>query len=217
MNAKCLQERYMRTNTLSVLLVLFITPHAPALRAPSTANAARLIKQLGSDSYEEREAATRALEAMGERALAALRVANQNSGDAEVKLRANRLIKAIERPTLVREEKELHGTWRVVGVERLGRPVPYDERSQYTFGKDGKLGRRNSTATFQDGTYRLSCVGVLEVVFSNQSHGYRMILYRLKGDTLRLCFDNDGGKRPPRFETREGTKLTVLTLQRQQP
>src|SRR5262245_37467284 len=54
-----------------------------------------LIKQLGDGDFARREAATRALDALGEPALAALRAAAAGSDDAEIRRRAQRLIAAI--------------------------------------------------------------------------------------------------------------------------
>ena len=56
----------------------------------------RLIKQLGSDKFEEREAASKALEAIGEPARDALRKAESGSDDPEVRRRAERAINALD-------------------------------------------------------------------------------------------------------------------------
>jgi hypothetical protein len=43
-------------------------------------------------------------------------------------------------------------------------------------------------------------------------------IYRLEGDALLLCYSDDRfQKRPVKFETREGTKLVLVTLKRQRP
>lgn len=55
----------------------------------------RLVKLLGDESYPQREAATRGLAALGEKALAGLRSA-MNSPDPEIKARATRLRAKIE-------------------------------------------------------------------------------------------------------------------------
>src|SRR5262249_51371061 len=87
-----------------------VTPKQPALRlvllagaglvlaAAPPADVDRLIRQLGSDRYARREAATQALDRIGEAALPALRKA-ANSPDAEVRRRARRLAAAIVRRT----------------------------------------------------------------------------------------------------------------------
>src|SRR5262245_46667663 len=56
----------------------------------------KLIEQLGSDAFEDREKATKALDEIGAPALEALRKAAQ-SKDAEVKKRATELAGRIER------------------------------------------------------------------------------------------------------------------------
>jgi hypothetical protein len=55
----------------------------------------RLVRQLGSDQFAEREAATEALDRLGGAALPALRAAS-TAGDAEVRRRSERLIQDIE-------------------------------------------------------------------------------------------------------------------------
>ncbi len=57
----------------------------------------RLIEQLGSKKFNEREAAARALEKMGEKALPALRKAAMEHADSEVRRRAASLVVALER------------------------------------------------------------------------------------------------------------------------
>ena len=58
----------MRPFLLTVFTSL-LALRAAALPPPTTIEAERLVKQLGSDNFADREAATKALEAMGERAL----------------------------------------------------------------------------------------------------------------------------------------------------
>jgi WD40 repeat protein len=56
----------------------------------------RLIKQLGNDAFEEREAASKALAAMGEAARPALLKAATGSDDAEIRRRAEQLVEALD-------------------------------------------------------------------------------------------------------------------------
>ena len=64
-------------------------------KEPDAAAIAKLVKQLGSPDFTEREAATKALEAIGFPALDALRKAAKDN-DAEVAQRATRLVEIIE-------------------------------------------------------------------------------------------------------------------------
>src|SRR5687767_1738786 len=54
-----------------------------------------LVKQLGDDSFDQREAAAKALQALGEKALPALVAAAAASEDLEVRRRARRLVRVL--------------------------------------------------------------------------------------------------------------------------
>jgi hypothetical protein len=77
-----------------VAAVTFALPAAPAGKA-NEGDAARLVRQLGSRKYAEREAAARQLEALGEPALPALRRA-VSEAELEVRRRAEVLVARIE-------------------------------------------------------------------------------------------------------------------------
>src|SRR5437588_6622290 len=72
------------------------TAHLGAAPPASEASVPRLIGQRGSPRYADRQAATRALAGLGPQALEALRQA-AHSPDAEVSLRASRLVRDIEK------------------------------------------------------------------------------------------------------------------------
>jgi WD40 repeat protein len=94
------------------LILLALVPSGPARSAEPTAeDIARLIKQLGSENFAEREAASKRLGALGEPALEQLRQAAQ-SADPEVRRRARELCAAIER--------RLHGELRCLVGHRGG-------------------------------------------------------------------------------------------------
>jgi RNA polymerase sigma factor (sigma-70 family) len=72
-----------------------VPPMVRGQAAPENKDIDRLIQQLGSRAFKEREAATNALKRVGKPALRALREAERESPDAEVRIRAARLIQAI--------------------------------------------------------------------------------------------------------------------------
>jgi hypothetical protein len=84
---------------LAVGLGLVALAALPAVEAeePDSQRIAKLIAQLNSGSFRQRQEATRALEAMGTPALEALHKAAQSS-DPEVRHRAEELVKKINRP-----------------------------------------------------------------------------------------------------------------------
>jgi WD40 repeat protein len=79
----------------SLLLVLALPASSEQPAKVSSAEVERLIQQLGSDSFAKREAASKALDAIGEPALEALQKAITASGDAEVRRRAKMLAQAV--------------------------------------------------------------------------------------------------------------------------
>ena len=75
-----------------VALLLLVLPFVPAVAvAPDDTEVERLIKQLGSDAFKEREAAMKRLQEIGEPALDALDKA-LSSDDAEVRRRAEYIV-----------------------------------------------------------------------------------------------------------------------------
>jgi hypothetical protein len=78
-------------------LISLVVLSAAAAEDPDSQRIAQLITQLSSDTFREREEATRALEAIGTPALEALRKAAQ-SPDPEVRHRAEQLVRKITEP-----------------------------------------------------------------------------------------------------------------------
>jgi hypothetical protein len=79
---------------VTLLLVLLLSLARSACADPA-AETNRLVRQLGSSSFAKREAATKALRALGEKALPALKQA-ATSPDAEVRRRATQLLRPLE-------------------------------------------------------------------------------------------------------------------------
>ena len=76
--------------------LVLLLPFFPVVAAPDDAEIARLIKQLGDDDFDKREAASKELKAIGEPARAALQEAAASSKDAEIRQRASRLMPALD-------------------------------------------------------------------------------------------------------------------------
>jgi hypothetical protein len=78
---------------LSTAFLLIVLANSPRVEA---AHVGHLIEQLGSPVYAQRQAATKALEAIGEPALEPLRWAYASTQDAEVQKPAGRLVDRLE-------------------------------------------------------------------------------------------------------------------------
>ena len=82
----------------STLLLNAVFSDEDHKQAPATATPAdieQLIKQLGSDDVDKREAASQALEAVGEPVMSALRKTATTDGDAEIRKRADKVVNAL--------------------------------------------------------------------------------------------------------------------------
>jgi hypothetical protein len=85
----------------------------------------RLIRKLGSENFQEREAASRDLAAIGEPARSALRSA-RDSSDLEVRRRAARLVELLVDADAAREAVALQGVWVLKMTEYLGEKAEQD-------------------------------------------------------------------------------------------
>src|SRR6266567_7115622 len=82
----------------AILVTLFVATLLSATgQAPDAKDVPRLVRQLGAEKFDERETASKSLEAIGSPALDALRQAAKGDDDAEVRLRAGRLVKIISK------------------------------------------------------------------------------------------------------------------------
>src|SRR5438105_4414554 len=116
---------------LQVVLVALLAPPEP----PSIP---QLIEQLGSQSFLEREVATKKLVALHVDALPALQEAARAPRDLEVRKRAERIADGIQANFNAEESKKLQGNWRIVTVTDAGRKFDEHPQALYTF-RDGSM------------------------------------------------------------------------------
>ena len=117
------------------------------------------------------------------------------------------------------DAKAVQGSWKPATAELAGQPMPdailksislkldngkYEvfvgeqpDRGTYTI--DSATQPRGMTITGTDGP--------------NRGKTFPAI-YELKGDTLRICYDLSGAKRPTEFKTSAGTQLYLVTYNR---
>jgi hypothetical protein len=108
------KRRARRATAWLVLVAAAASPLGPGsapAAPPQAADIDRLIRQLGSPRFAEREAATKAPDALGEPALHALEKAITSAGDPEVRRRAQSVRSAI-RGRLWAEVRRFEGRGR---------------------------------------------------------------------------------------------------------
>ncbi|MBI4587758.1 MAG: hypothetical protein HY725_02875 [Candidatus Rokubacteria bacterium] len=87
-------------------LLLVLALSLPCLAGPDPEHVAQLVRDLGADSYEAREAAEKALVELGQDALEAVQAAAKGAADPEVRERAAHIVAAITRPRWRRDTAE---------------------------------------------------------------------------------------------------------------
>ncbi len=117
------------------------------------------------------------------------------------------------------DAKAIQGNWKPATAELAGKPMPDavlqtislkldhgkyevfvgDKPDRGTYTLDAATNPRSITITGTDGP--------------NLGKTFPAI-YELTGDTLRICYDLSGAKRPTEFKSAAGTKLYLVTYQR---
>jgi uncharacterized protein (TIGR03067 family) len=131
---------------------------------------------------------------------------------------------ADEKPDPARKEAErLRDVWRLVAVERAGVKEPRPKRGEepriLTFDGD-KFALKRGDAVLQAGTRKLDPTktpkALALAVAEGEGKGTTQLgVYDLTGDTLKVCLDPQGKKRPAGFETAPESGYTLFVLQRE--
>jgi uncharacterized protein (TIGR03067 family) len=116
----------------------------------------------------------------------------------------------------------VQGSWTPAAAELAGRPMPAAVLKRITLKlANGRYDVSVGGAPDQ-GTYTLDVAAtpkgmtVTGTEGPNRGKTYPAI-YELRGDTLRICYDLSGTKRPVEFKSVAGTQLYFVTYTRSQP
>jgi uncharacterized protein (TIGR03067 family) len=115
--------------------------------------------------------------------------------------------------------KALQGTWLPVKAELGGKPMSAEILKTIVL----KLNKDNYETTVagepDNGTWIIDAstkpkgMTVNGVIGPNAGRTFPCI-YEIEGDTLRICYDLSGARRPTEFKTEAGTKLYLVTYNR---
>jgi uncharacterized protein (TIGR03067 family) len=118
------------------------------------------------------------------------------------------------------DTQAIQGNWKPASAELASQPLPAAVVQSIRLKLDqGKyevfVGDKPDRGTYTlDATTRPKSITVTGTEGPNHGKTFPAI-YELKGDTLRICYDLSGAIRPTEFKSLAGTKLYLVTYQRQ--
>ena len=117
------------------------------------------------------------------------------------------------------DAKAVQGSWTPAKAELAGQPMTDDVLKTISLKlENGRyevfVGVLPDKGTYTiDSTTKPRSMTITGTEGPNNGKTYPAI-YELKGDTLRICYDLSGAKRPTEFKTIAGTKLYLVTYNR---
>jgi uncharacterized protein (TIGR03067 family) len=117
------------------------------------------------------------------------------------------------------DRKALQGTWTIVKAELGGQPMDAAVANSISLKiREGKY-EVSVGGALDKGTYTLDSKsrpkGMTVTGTDGPNQGKTLpAIYEVHGDTLRICYDLSGGKRPAEFKTSAGTQLFLVTYSR---
>jgi uncharacterized protein (TIGR03067 family) len=118
------------------------------------------------------------------------------------------------------KDDSLDGTWLPSTAEIGGKVIPDEVRKTIKLVIKGDTYKVTVGKQVDHGTVKLMPSATPKAMditgTEGPNKGMRFLaIYELKGDTLRVCYDLSGKKRPTKFKTEEGTQLFLAEYKRQ--
>jgi uncharacterized protein (TIGR03067 family) len=117
------------------------------------------------------------------------------------------------------DAKTIQGSWKPVTAELAGQPMTDTVLKSISLKLDnGKYeasvgGQSDKGAYTLDSAAKPKGMTITGTAAPNSGKTFPAI-YELKDDTLRICYDLSGAKRPTEFKTAAGTQLYLVTYNR---
>jgi uncharacterized protein (TIGR03067 family) len=130
--------------------------------------------------------------------------------------------RAGDKAEVEKELKKFQGTWTVERVEAGGKEIPIDLFKSMTVTFEGdKYTVKIDDKVIQAATQKLDpskSPKTLDGTIAEGPHKGSVILgiYEISADTLKVCFDPEGKKRPTEFKTAAGSQTTLAVYKRVQ-
>lgn len=127
---------------------------------------------------------------------------------------------ADDKADIKKELKKFKGTWTFASVEAGGKAGPAGALKGTTVTFDGdKYTVKSGDKVIQTATQKLDpskSPKALDATVADGPNKGTVILgiYEFDGDTLKVCFDPEGKKRPKEFKTAPGSQTTLVVHKR---
>src|SRR6516225_8965100 len=119
------------------------------------------------------------------------------------------------------KEDALQGSWLRVMAELGGKPFPDEVRKSIKLVIEDEKYTVTVGKQVDQGTVKLmpsakpKAMDITGTEGPNKGKTF-LAIYERKGDTLRVCYDLSGKKRPTKFKTEAGTQLFLAEYKRQE-
>jgi uncharacterized protein (TIGR03067 family) len=123
--------------------------------------------------------------------------------------------RADDRADVEKERKKFQGTWTFESVDAGGKMLPADQLKGLTLTFEGDRHTvKKGEDVIQAGTQKLdpskSPKAIDVTLTEGPNKGAVMLgIYEIDGDTLKVCFDQEGKKRPTEFKSPPGSQTFV--------
>jgi uncharacterized protein (TIGR03067 family) len=120
------------------------------------------------------------------------------------------------------EQKALDGTWLPTTAEMSGKPLDEATRKSMKLVLEGEKYTVTLNKVADKGTIKIDPMAKpksMDILGTEGPNKGRTLLaiYEVKGDTLRICYDLSGKKRPTEFTTQTGDKNFLVKYERTKP
>jgi uncharacterized protein (TIGR03067 family) len=129
-------------------------------------------------------------------------------------------VRADDKADVEKELKKFQGTWTFESVEADGKEQPADEFKGMTLIFEGdKHTVKKGDEVIQVGTQKIDPSKSPKTIDVTMTEGpnkgaVMLGIYEIRGDTLKVCFDPEGKKRPTEFKSASGSQTFVVVHKR---
>jgi uncharacterized protein (TIGR03067 family) len=126
-------------------------------------------------------------------------------------------------PTAAEELQHFQGTWQIESWQEKGKAIPAPDLKKrgvffganlFVYRRDGKLHQAGSLQLEPSRSPKTVNLSVKE---GDGKDGVMLGIYAISGDTLKLCYDPEGQKRPENFTPDSKSGFTLIELKKPKP